>query len=182
MASGNGTSPRATPAQALDERRGSGRWSTKDGFPVLYLGRPTVSVIVEAYRHLVDPVEGESMLAHLEPRALVTCTVELTNLLDLREATARMQLDLPFSTLRSATSDRAAYARCQAVAQVAHQIGLHGIITPAATDMGDTLAVFTDIRGFQRPSRSAPDSAWDQLPVDPRAAPRRHLRAVDTRS
>lgn len=91
-----------------------------------------------------------------------------------------MQLDLPFSILRSATSDHGAYARCQAVAQVAHQIGLSGIIAPAATDMGDTLAVFTDLPGFQRPTRSALDIAWDQLPADPRHAPPRHLRAVDS--
>lgn len=169
-------------AQALDGRRGTGRWSTKDSFPVLYLGRPTNSVIVEAYRHLVDPVDDERMLAQLEPRALVTCTVELTNLLDLREATTRMSLDLPFNALRSATSDRDAYARCQAVAQVAHQIGLHGIITPAATDMGDTLALFTDILpAGQRPIRSAGDTAWKQLPADPRKAPPRHLKAVETR-
>lgn len=166
-------------AQALDGRQGTGRWSTKNGFPVLYLGRPTDSVIVEAYRHLVDPVQDENMLAHLEPRALVTCTVGYADLLDLREAASRMQLDLPFEVLRSATSDRAAYARCQEVAQVAHQMGLSGIIAPAATEMGETLALFTDVTGFQRPTRSAPDTAWDQLPADPRQAPPRHLHAVD---
>ncbi len=166
-------------AQALDGRRGTGRWSTKNGFPVLYLGRPTNSVIVEAYRHLVDPVEDESLLAQLEPRSLVTCTVGYTGVLDLREAASRMQLDLPFEVLRSATSDRSAYARCQAVAQVAHQLGLSGIVAPAATGMGETLALFTDVPGFHRPTRSAPDMAWDQLPPDPRHAPPRHLRAVD---
>jgi hypothetical protein len=166
--------------QALDGRRGTGRWSTKDGFPVLYLGRPTSSVIVEAYRRLVDPVEDERLLAHLEPRVLVTCTVALTALLDLREATSRMQLDLPFGILQSATSDRDAYARCQAVAQVAHQIGLNGIVTPAATGIGDTIALFTDILPVeQRPTRSAPDIAWDQLPADPRRIPPRHLRVVE---
>jgi hypothetical protein len=141
-------------AQALDGRRGTGRWSTKDGFPVLYLGRPFNSVIVEAYRHLVDPVEDERLLAHLEPRALVTCTVAPTCVLDLRQATSRMQLDLPFDVLRSATSNRDAYARCQAVAQAGHQVGLNGIVAPAATGIGDTLALFTDILpAEQRPTR-----------------------------
>lgn len=168
-------------AQALDGRCGNGRWGTKDGFPVLYLGRPTNSIIVEAYRHLVDPVEDERLLAQLEPRALVTCTVNVTNLLDLRAASTRMQLDLPFGTLRSATSDTAAYARCQAVAQVAHQIGLHGIVAPSATDMGDTLALFTDaIPANQRPERSAPDATWGKLPADPRSAPPRHLHVVES--
>jgi hypothetical protein len=168
-------------AHALDGRRSTGRWSTKDGFPVLYLGRPTNSVIVEAYRHLVDPVEDDRLRAHLEPRALVTCTVELTGLLDLRQASSRMRLDLPFGILRSATSDRDAYARCQAVARVAHQAGLSGIIAPAATAMGDTLAVFTDLlRTEQLPARSVPDVAWNQLPADPRHASPRHLRIVET--
>lgn len=167
--------------QALDGRRGTGRWSTKDGFPVLYLGRPTNSVIIEAYRHLVDPVEDERLLAHLEPRALVSCTVAVAGLLDLRETTSRSYLDLPLTTLQSATSDRGAYARCQAVAQVAHRLGLRGIVAPAATGIGDTLALFTDILPVeQRPTRSAPDIAWDRLPADPRQAPRRHLRAVET--
>lgn len=97
-------------AQALDGRHGTGRWSTKSGFRVLYLGRPTNSVIIEAYRHLVDPIEDARMLAQLEPRTLVTCTVEYTDLLDLRESASRMQLDLPFGVLHSATSDSAAYA------------------------------------------------------------------------
>lgn len=169
-------------SQALDGRRGAGRWSTKDGLRVLYLGRPTNSVVVEAYRHLVDPVEDARMLAQLEPRVLVTCTVDYTNLLDLREATSRTRLDLPFSVLHSATSDHAAYARCQAVAKVAHQVGLSGIIAPAATGMGDTLAVFADLPGFRPPKRLAPDISWEQLPADPRSAPPRHLRAVDLRS
>lgn len=166
-------------AHALDGRHSTGRWSTKDGFPVLYLGRPTSSVVVEAYRHLVDPVEDKLILAHLQPRALVTCAVEVTDLLDLREAATRMQLDLPFSTLQSDTSDRTAYARCQAVSQVAHQIGLHGIITPAATEMGETLALFTDLLpARQRPTKSSPDTIWEHLPTDPRSAPPRHLTAV----
>lgn len=147
-----------------------------------YLGRPTNSIIVEAYRHLVDPVEDANIIAQLEPRALVTCTVALTNLLDLHVAATRMQLDLPFSTLRSATSDRAAYARCQAVARAAHQIGLPGIIAPAATDMGETLALFTDLLPVaERPTRSQPDTAWNRLPADPRTESPRHLRVVESR-
>jgi hypothetical protein len=65
---------------------------------------------------------------------------------------------------------------------VAHQIGLHGIITPAATEMGDTLALFTDILpAEEHPRRSGADTAWDHLPADPRNAPPRHLHAIETR-
>jgi hypothetical protein len=66
-----------------------------------------------------------------------------------------------------------------AVAQVAHQIGLHGIVTPAATDMGETFALLTDLLpADQRSTRSAPDTAWEQLPADPRSALPRHLIAM----
>jgi hypothetical protein len=41
---------------ALAGRSATGRWGTEGSYPVLYLGRPTDSVAVEAYRHLVDPV------------------------------------------------------------------------------------------------------------------------------
>lgn len=47
-------------ASALTGRQADGRWGTKTGFPVLYLGRPTASVVVGAYRHLVDPIEFDS--------------------------------------------------------------------------------------------------------------------------
>jgi len=63
-------------SEGLSGRRHSGRWGTKNGFPVLYLGKPLDSVVVEAYRHLVDPVidDDPSILDHLAPRALITCT------------------------------------------------------------------------------------------------------------
>ncbi|WP_155892951.1 RES domain-containing protein, partial [Intrasporangium chromatireducens] len=82
-------------ARALEGRQADGRWGTKSGYPVLYLGRPTASVVVEAYRHLVDPIEFDSVddrerfLASLQPRALVTCSLEVNNLLDLRSLGAR---------------------------------------------------------------------------------------------
>jgi hypothetical protein len=166
-------------AHALAGRQGVGRWSTRSGFPVLYLGRPTDSVVVEAYRHLIDPVEDGRILAALEPRTLVTCKVGVTDVLDLREASARMQLDLPLATLQSDTSDRRAYDRCQEVAQVAHQLGLRGIVAPAATKLGETLVLFIDVLPrAQHPARSAPDVLWERLPADPRSPPAPRLRVV----
>lgn len=73
---------------ALDGYAGDGRWGTSRGFPVLYLGRPTDSVIVEAYRHQVDPIVFENerdrdvFLAGLLPRVLIACEVTVTRLLD----------------------------------------------------------------------------------------------------
>lgn len=88
----------AYPERALDGRVYDGRWGTKPGFPVLYLGRPLDSVVVEAYRHLVDPVENPDLLAQIHPRILVTATVKVTNVLDLRTAGARATAGLTPAT------------------------------------------------------------------------------------
>ena len=162
----------AYPERALDGRIYDGRWGTRPGFPVLYLGSPLDSVIVEAYRHLVDPVEidpGEdtNLLAHIHPRILVTAEVSVTDVLDLRTPGARAAAGLTLSDLQSNVND---YARCQEVAQVAHQLGRHGILAPAATKLGETLALFTDITSAagQTPVRVADDVLWETLPPDPR--------------
>lgn len=173
--------PAAYPERALDGRRNYGRWGTAAGFQVLYLGRPTESVIVEAYRHLVDPIEDPALLAEIKPRILVTCELELTDVLDLRTAGARLQVGLTMQDVQSPIEDRDAYARCQQVAQIAHQLGRHGIIVPAATEFGETLAVFTDLLpDSERPRRSAPDMFWETLPHDPRTTdrPRGGLRLI----
>lgn len=123
----------AYPERALDGRVYDGRWGTRPGFPVLYLGQPRASVIVEAYRHLVDPVEDPELLAQIHPRLFVTADFTVTDVLDLRTAGARARAGLTLGDLLSGVDD---YQRCQSVAQVAHQLGRHGIIAPAATGIG----------------------------------------------
>ena len=155
--------------QALQGHSAYGRWGTSDGFPVLYLGRPESSVIAEAYRHIVDPVEDGEILRHLAPRAVVTCSVDVPEVLDLREAVARSATGLSIEMLTSDTNDSQAYARCQEVAAVAHQLGFIGIITPAATGLGETLVLFTArLEPGQRPVRSSEDQIWAHWPPDPR--------------
>ena len=127
---------------ATEGRSSPSRWGRADGFPILYLGSPTDSVIVEAYRHLVDPVEDPDIVNHLAPRVLVKCRVNVSHVLDLRAARARVGLDLPHEVLQSATSDVVAYERCRTVAAAAHQQGFRGLVAPAATRMGETLALF----------------------------------------
>jgi len=53
-------------SEGLSGRRHSGRWGTKNGFPVVYLGKPLDSVVVEACRHPVDPVIDD------DPSSLIT--------------------------------------------------------------------------------------------------------------
>lgn len=178
----NGTWQRHLPARfsqtALQGRRATGRWGTRNGFPVLYLGRPEDSVVVEAYRHLVDPVEDPLPPEAFITRMLVTASVDVTDILDLRSAIGRSAAGLAMSDLQSPTTDRGAYERCQTVAQLAHQLGYHGIIAPAATRIGETLVLFTDLLpAHQKPTRVT-DQLWESLPADPRSPAVPRLRIV----
>jgi hypothetical protein len=131
---------------------------------VLYLGRPPDSVTVEAYRHLVEPIEG--MRPELVgPRRFLTCRLHITDVLDLRDPGARRQVGLDLEHLHSEVGD---YCACQRVGLAAHQLGLHGIIAPAATRFGETLAVFEQrLPGDEQPELVL-DELWESLPVDPR--------------
>lgn len=163
---------------ALDGRAAMGRWGTEDGFPVVYLGRPTNSVVVEAYRHLIDPVV-DSELPTIRPRVLITCEVSVSEILDLRSAANRISAELTLEQLQSDTRDRDAYAACQNVSAVAHQLGYHGLIAPAATKMGDTLVLFSDLISEREKPRRIDEKTWLELPPDPREPPQgRRLRVV----
>ena len=121
-------------------------------------------MVIEAYRHLVDDVEGMTG-DMVGPRRLLTVQVTLTTILDLRvegnRATARLSLE-------DIASPVGEYARCQRVGQAAHQLGLHGIIAPAATGLGETLAVFElHLPPEEQPILVAEDE-WMLLPDDPR--------------
>ena len=160
----------------LEGRSAYSRWGRKLGFPILYFGRPTDSIVVEAYRRLVDPtVDDPTIREQLAPRVLVTAEIRVTEILDLRTARARMELGLSLNQIQSPTDDRSAYEACQEVAAAAHQHGFHGLIAPAATQLGETLALFSN----RLPAAETPtitDSVpWDRLPDDPRAGGRLRL-------
>lgn len=162
--------------RAMEGRTAYSRWGRERGFPVLYLGRPTESVVIEAYRHLVDPVQDPALRDELAARVLATADVDITEILDLRTAGARFAVGLSLSQIQSATDDRKAYASCQEVAATAHQQGFHGIVVPAATKRGETLALFTNLL----PAREVPlvtnEIFWERLPDDPRQPA--HLQIV----
>ncbi len=128
---------------------------------VLYLGRPRESVVGEAYRHLVDDVEG--MTGDLVgPRRLFTCEVQVTKVLDLREPDSRNAVGLDLDDLSGP------YAPCQRIGQAAHQLELHGVIAPAATRLGVTLALFERHLPESELPRLVHQEAWASLPPDPR--------------
>lgn len=164
--------------RAMEGRVAPSRWGRDPGFPILYLGRPVDSVVVEAYRHLVDPVEDPEIRNHLAPRVLVSADVDVTEILDLRSARCRMELGLTLTQIQSPTDDRAAYEACREVAAAAHQQGYRGLVAPAATLLGETLALFSS----RLPTAEIPvvtdEMFWEQLPDDPRVALRPALRVV----
>lgn len=149
-----------------------GRWGPPGSFPVLYLGRPPDSVIIEAYRHLVEPVMDGAMKPELVgPRRLLTCSLDVHNIIDLRTEDALLTVGLTPDRVMSPVGDHAA---CQDVGKAAHQLECHGIISTAASGIGETLALFER----HLPENELPvlldDELWDALPSDPR-----RLRAVD---
>lgn len=123
-------------------------------------------------RRISRPVSRET------PRTMIRCAVDVANLLDLRTATGRSHAGLTIQDLTCATTDRDGYARCQQVAQVAHQLRLHGVIAPAATGLGETLALFTDVLPEAETPSLLDDEPWHRLPSDPRATPQQTLRLV----
>lgn len=116
-----------------------GRWGPPGAFSVLYLGRPRPSVVVEAYRHLVDPFEGMTG-DMVQPRRLLHVEVGVSDVLDLRDPAAAASVGLSDAGLLSPVGE---YEPCWQVARAAHQLGLHGIVAPAATGLGET---FGDLR------------------------------------
>lgn len=143
-----------------------GRWGPPGSYSVLYLGRPRASIAVEAYRHLVDPFAESGMTGDMvAPRRVLICDVDVTDVLDLRGEAAQQRVGL---TVADLTSEVGNYGACQGVGRVAHQLGLHGIIAPAATGLGETLALFEQHLPANEMPVLVADELWETLPADPR--------------
>lgn len=148
---------------------GGGRWAPEHGFPVINLGQPVPSVIVEAYRRLVDPVEG--MRGELVgPRVLLIVEVDVDQLLDLRNPAHLSVLGLDEDALRGP------WPPCVRVARAAHQLGLHGILAPAATELGITLALFEQHLPHDQIPVITGRETWPHLPADPRTSAQRQTQ------
>jgi len=155
--------------RTLSGSRGGGRWGPPGAFPVIYLGRPTASIVAEAYRHLVDVSSGMTG-DQVGPRLLLTCDVSASNVLDVREVEVRDLLGLTTEDLTSFD-----YTRCQAIGAAAHQLGLSGVLAPAATGLGETLALFELNLAASEQPRLTDREIWAKLPADPRPEPERSL-------
>jgi hypothetical protein len=120
--------------------------------------------VVEAFRHLVEPIEGMKP-EMVGPRKLIVCEVAITNVLDLRLIGNRETVGLTTTDLMSEVGD---YASCNRIGQAAHQLGLHGVIAPAATGLGETFAVFEKHLPADEQPTVVEEISWEHLPADPR--------------
>lgn len=149
----------------VDGSRAGGRWAAPNSFPVIYLGRPPESVVIEAYRHLVDDIEGMSA-ERVRGRYVVRAEVRAESVIDLRASATRLSLGLRDGDLFSEVGE---YDACQRIGHVAHQLNRHGVLAPAASGVGETLALFVDfLSPSELPARIGKPIAWTSLPPDPR--------------
>lgn len=150
-----------------------GRWGARRAYEVLYLGRPRSSVVIEAYRHLVDDELDDTggLAASVLERRIVTCKIDVPNILDLRSCSVRNAVSLADAQLRSDVGD---YAACQTIGAAAHKLGLAGLIAPAASGDGETLALLTANLPAEHWPKVTKRDIWRGLPPDPR-----RLRLVD---
>jgi RES domain-containing protein len=101
------------------------------------------------------------------PRTIFEVDVRITQVLDLRDPESLALVGLDHQSLLGG------YGPCQRVGQAAHQLGLHGILAPSATELGETLALFerhlpeTEFPGIVEEGR------WESLPPDPRTSEQR---------
>lgn len=148
--------PGHPPMSAEGSRIRGGRWNPPESFPTLYLALDEATVAGEFMRH----AERQGMPpASLLPRTLVTCRIELSAALDLRDR-------LPWPGIGLDADDIASdeMGVCQRIGDAAHYAGFEGLLAPSATAAGDIVAVFTD--RLRAGSRVEPIDAreWTQLP------------------
>jgi hypothetical protein len=98
----------------LNASASGGRWGAPRAYEVLYLGRPRDSVVIEAYRHLVDDEldNTQQLAASVLERRVITCTVVAPNILDLRSSASQEAVGLSDAQLLSDVGD---YLACQAI-------------------------------------------------------------------
>lgn len=148
-----------------------GRWG--ESFRVIYLGRPDDSCVGEAYRHLVDDAGVPASL--VGPRVVYRTRIDISSVLDLRMESTQELLGLSRRDLMSNVGD---YETCQRVAAAAHQLELHGVIAPAATGLGETLAVFKERVGLSELPEILETKSWARLPARPGSGT--HLTVVSS--
>jgi hypothetical protein len=176
LSTAEGTWQRHVPAKytdtALVGRAAIGRWGTEGGLPVLYPGRPTDSVVVEAYRHLIDPIaDPDGRVPGIRPRVLVTCEVSVSEVFGLAagpESRSRRSLDAA-----AAVGD----VRPNGLRDVSERLRFRSL---ARVSRPRYACCDEDGRDSGAIHRFVSDEAWFELPADPRKRGKgSHLRIVE---
>lgn len=131
--------------------------------------RDLLAAIADLVDDELDDTGG--LAASVLERRIVTCKVDVPNVLDLRSRSVRNTVSLADAQLRSDVGD---YAACQAIGAASHQLGLAGLIAPAASADGETLALLTANLPAEHWPKVTKRDIWRGLPPDPR-----RLRLVD---
>ena len=91
----------------------------------------------------------------------------MTQVLDLRDPETLALVGLDYPSLLGG------HGPCQRVGQAAHQLGMHGILAPAATELGETLALFERHLPESEFPVIVEEGRWESLPSDPRSKEQR---------
>lgn len=151
--------------RGLSGSSGGGRWGRPGAYSVLYLGQPESAIIAEAYKLLVDPVEGMTAES-VKQRRYLTCSVDVANIIDLRDANDQVAVGLNPPAITGP------HGPCQSVGEAAHQLGAAGILAPCAAGVpGETLALFLENLPPDRFPTLLSADVWLALPPDPRRGP-----------
>ncbi len=121
------------------------------------------SVVIEAYRHLVDDAGVPERF--VRPRLAYTVPVSVTRILDLTDPDTAEAVGLSVDHLSSKVGD---YDACQDVAAAARALGLHGVLAPSAEGDGTTLALFIEVLPATELPTPTGSELWEHLPDDPR--------------
>lgn len=110
-------------------------------------------------------VDDTGVPAHLvKARTLHTVEVDVADVLDLRTEEAQKAVGLTAEDLASPVGE---YVACQRIAAAAHQLELHGILAPAATGLGETLAIFRERVHHDELPVEIDQAHWTRLPARP---------------
>ncbi len=155
------TRPQANP---IISNRAGGRWNPPLSFPAMYFANSSDTAVAEAYRRIVDAVDGP-----LPPSSVIlrlwTVEVNCTELLDLRSRGARISVGISDAQLYTKVND---YAPCQRVGSIAHQLGLHGLLAPSSTRVGEVLVLFERNLPVNEMPKPVDSEVLTGLPPDPR--------------
>lgn len=105
------------------------------------------------------------MVAQVLERRIIACEVDVPGVLDLRSEAVQAAIGLTEEDLASPVGD---YARCQQVGAAAHQLRANGLLAPAATGLGETLALFPTNLPAENWPVVIERGIWHGLPPDPR--------------